>query len=216
MNLIFLGPPGAGKGTQSKLLCEKQNLPQISTGDMFREAKQNQTELGEKAETYMRAGELVPDEIVNEIIDERLKKSDCVKGFLLDGFPRTVAQADALTKLLQKRGQKVDKVFNFIVPKEELVQRLSGRRVCQQCGATYHCIFSPPKNLKLCDKCGGEVIQRQDDEEETVRQRLAVYEEKTLALIGYYEKKGLLNHIDGMGPLDGVAKRIDLVVNSLL
>lgn len=216
MNLIFLGPPGAGKGTQSKLLCEKQHLPQISTGDMFREAKQNRTELGGKAEAYMKAGDLVPDEIVIGIVDERLKKPDCAKGFLLDGFPRTVAQADALTNLLQKRGRRIDKVFNFVVPKEELVQRLSGRRVCEQCGATYHCVFSPPKNLKFCDKCDGQVIQRQDDEEETVRQRLTVYEDKTKALIGYYEKKGLLDRIDGTGSIEGIAKRVDLVVKSLL
>lgn len=209
MNLILLGPPGAGKGTQAQFIKEKYTIPQVSTGDMLREARKNQTELGKKAEEFMNAGKLVPDEVVIGIVDERLQQEDCTKGFILDGFPRTVAQADALSNLLKQRGQDIQVVLNFEVPETELISRLSGRRVCENCGATYHVVFNPTKTEGQCDQCGGPVIQRKDDSEETVKNRLKVYQESTQPLIGYYTDKGLLKNIDGVGTSDEVSKRIE-------
>lgn len=209
MNLILLGPPGAGKGTQSQCLKQKFGIPQISTGDMLREARKNKTLLGQKAEKYMNAGELVPDEVVIGIVDERLQAPDCAQGFILDGFPRTAAQADALGALLQQRGGHIDAVLNFDVPEVELVQRLSGRRVCQACGATYHAHFSPTITAGVCDKCGGVVVQRQDDSEDTVRQRLRVYQEQTKPLIGYYRQKNLLKTISGLGTVEVITENIE-------
>ena len=206
--LIFLGPPGAGKGTQAQFICEKYGVPQISTGDMLREARKNQTELGQKAESFMKAGQLVPDEVVIGIVEERLAASDCEKGFLLDGFPRTVEQADALDGILAKMGRPLSCVLNLQVPDEELISRLSGRRVCKDCGATFHVEFSKPKADGVCDKCGGELYQRQDDNEATVRDRLTVYHEKTKPLAGYYQEKSLLKDIDGVGEVNEVQGRI--------
>ncbi|HEX5033071.1 MAG TPA: adenylate kinase, partial [bacterium] len=175
MILILLGAPGAGKGTQAKLLQEKLKIPQISTGDMLRAAKQAKTPLGLEAEKFMNAGKLVPDEVVIGLIRERLKDADTQNGFILDGFPRTVAQAEALGQLLGGLGRKLDVVLNLEVPEQELVERLTGRRACPQCGAGYHLKFSPPKSDEICDRCGSPLIQREDDKEATIRHRLKVY-----------------------------------------
>ena len=183
MNLILLGGPGAGKGTQAKLIVEEYKIPQISTGDMLREAVKQGTELGKKAKEYMDKGELVPDEIVIGIVRDRLKQPDCEKGFILDGFPRTIAQAEALDKMLDEIGKKIDAVINIYVPEEEIVKRIVNRRTCKKCGAIYHLIYSPPKESNKCDKCGGELYQRDDDKEETVRERLRVYKQQTEPLI---------------------------------
>jgi len=208
MDLIFLGPPGAGKGTQAKMLVERYGIPQVSTGDILRAAVAEGTELGKKAKEYMEAGKLVPDEVVIGIIEERLKQSDCEKGFILDGFPRTVPQAEALDKVLEKMGRKIDHVLTLDVPEEELIRRLTGRRTCKKCGAMYHTIFNPPKVEGVCDKCGGELYQRPDDNEETVRSRLSVYEQQTRPLIDFYEKKGLVRKIDGRGEIKEIFEQI--------
>ncbi|MDL1971787.1 MAG: adenylate kinase [Deltaproteobacteria bacterium] len=208
MDLIFLGPPGAGKGTQAKMLVERYGIPQVSTGDILRAAVAEGTELGKKAKEYMEAGKLVPDEVVIGIIEERLKQSDCEKGFILDGFPRTVPQAEALDKVLEKMGRKIDHVLTLDVPEEELIRRLTGRRTCKKCGAMYHIIFNPPKVEGVCDKCGGELYQRPDDNEETVRSRLSVYEQQTSPLIDFYEKKGLVRKIDGRGEIKEIFDQI--------
>lgn len=215
MNLILLGPPGAGKGTQSQYLIKKYGLPQISTGDMLREARKNQTELGKKAEEFMNAGKLVPDEVVIGIVGERLKKADCAKGFILDGFPRTAAQADALARLLADDGKKIDAVLNIEVPESELISRLSGRRVCENCGATYHVTIAPTKMMGTCDKCSGSVVQRKDDAEETVKNRLKVYQESTSPLIGYYKDKGLLKTLPGVGSVGAISSSIDNVLTGV-
>ncbi|WP_297056168.1 adenylate kinase [Thermosulfurimonas sp.] len=208
MNIVFLGPPGAGKGTQAKRIAEKYGIPQISTGDMFREHLSKGTELGKKAKEYMDKGQLVPDEIVLGMVEERLKQPDCEKGFILDGFPRTVPQAEALDEMLAKWGKKIDFAIAIEVPDEELVKRLTGRRTCKNCGMMYHIIFKPPKVEGKCDACGGELYQRADDNEETVRNRLKVYHESTAPLIEYYEKKGVLHRIDGTGSIDEIFERI--------
>ncbi|MCD6255103.1 MAG: adenylate kinase [Deltaproteobacteria bacterium] len=208
MDLIFLGPPGAGKGTQAKMLVERYGIPQVSTGDILRAAVAEGTDLGKKAKEYMEAGKLVPDEVVIGIIEERLKQSDCEKGFILDGFPRTVPQAEALDKVLEKMGRKIDHVLTLDVPEEELIRRLTGRRTCKKCGAMYHIIFNPPKAEGVCDKCGGELYQRPDDNEETVRSRLSVYEQQTSPLIDFYEKKGLVRKIDGRGEIKEIFDQI--------
>ncbi len=208
MNLIFLGPPGSGKGTQAKMLVDKYGIPQISTGDILREAVKEGTPLGKEAKKYMDEGKLVPDEVVVGIVRERLKEPDCTKGFILDGFPRTIPQAEALDKTLQKMGKGIDHVLSLEVDKEELVRRLSGRRTCKKCGAMYHIIFDPPKKDGICDRCGGELYQRDDDKEETIRERLRVYEEQTAPLIEYYRKKGLLRPIDGVGKIEEIFARI--------
>jgi adenylate kinase len=208
MNIVFLGPPGAGKGTQAKRIAEKYGIPQVSTGDMFREHLSKGTELGQKAKEYMEKGQLVPDEIVLGMVEERLKQSDCEKGFILDGFPRTVPQAEALDQLLDKMGKKIDYAICIDVPDEELVKRLTGRRTCKKCGMMYHVIFKPPKEEGKCDVCGGELYQRADDNEETVRNRLKVYHEQTEPIIQFYEKKGVLHRIDGIGSIDEIFERI--------
>ncbi|HIC91085.1 MAG TPA: adenylate kinase [Syntrophaceae bacterium] len=212
MNLILLGGPGAGKGTQAKKLIEKYGIPQISTGDILRAAVKEGTELGLKAKAYMDKGELVPDELVIGIIEERLKQPDCQKGYMLDGFPRTVVQADALDQVLRNMGSKIDHVISIDVDKEELVKRLTGRRTCRQCGAMYHIMFNPPKKEGACDKCDGELYQRDDDNEETVRSRLEVYEKQTFPLIQYYKDKGLLRTIDGIGSIDEIFNRITKIL----
>lgn len=208
MNLIFLGPPGSGKGTQAKMLVDKYGIPQISTGDILREAVKEGTPLGKEAKKYMDEGKLVPDEVVVGIVRERLKEPDCTKGFILDGFPRTIPQAEALDKTLQEMGKGIDHVLSLEVDREELVRRLSGRRTCKKCGAMYHIIFDPPKKDGVCDRCDGELYQRDDDKEETIRERLRVYEEQTAPLIEYYRKKGLLRPIDGVGKIEEIFARV--------
>lgn len=208
MNLIIIGPPGSGKGTQGKLIAERYRIPQISTGDMLREAVRNGSVLGLKAKTSMAKGALVPDEVVIEIIEERLIKRDCRKGFLLDGFPRTVAQATALERMLGRRGLAIDHVISIEIDREELIRRLMGRRTCGRCGAMYHVLFNPPKKAGMCDQCGGSLYQRDDDEEETIRSRLDVYSQQTGPVIQYYASKGLVRAINGIGPIDGIFDRI--------
>lgn len=204
LRTILLGPPGAGKGTQAVRIVEKYNIPHISTGDIFRENIKKGTDLGKKAQEYMNRGELVPDDLVIEIATTRLLADDCKNGFLLDGFPRTVYQAEKLDEFLAAHGSKIDKVLDIAVEKEELMTRLTGRRVCKSCGASYHVVNIPPKKEGICDVCGGELIQRADDNAETVANRIEVYEAQTMPLIEYYEKAGNIAHIDGATGLDSV------------
>ena len=210
MNLILLGGPGAGKGTQAKKLIDKYRIPQISTGDILRAAVKDGTEMGKKAKEYMDAGKLVPDEVVIGIIKDRLAQADCKKGFILDGFPRTVPQAEALDKVLTGLGTKIDHVVSIDVDEEALVTRLTGRRTCKNtvCGQMYHLEYSPPKKEGFCDKCGGELYQRDDDNETTVRSRLATYNQATKPLIDYYLRKGLVRHIAGLGGIDDIFGKI--------
>jgi len=199
MRIILLGPPGAGKGTQAVMLVKEFGVPHISTGDMFRAAIKEGTDMGMKAKSFMDQGQLVPDEIVIGIVKDRLAQADCQKGFILDGFPRTVPQADALQDALKALNMNLQAVVNLAVSEDELVSRLSGRRVCKNCGATYHVIFTPTKKEGLCDACGGELYQRDDDKEITIRKRLEVYNNQTSPLIAYYKDSGLLETIDGDG-----------------
>jgi len=210
MNLILLGGPGAGKGTQAKLLIEKYKIPQISTGDILRAAVKEGTAMGKKAKEYMDAGKLVPDEVVIGIIEDRLKQADAQKGFILDGFPRTVPQAEALDATLKKMGSKIDNVVSIEVDEEELVTRLTGRRTCknQACGQMYHIKFTPPKKEGVCDKCGNELYQRDDDNETTVRSRLQTYNQATKPLTDYYEKQGILKTIKGVGGINDIFNKI--------
>jgi len=208
MNIVFLGPPGAGKGTQAKILVEKYEIPQVSTGDMLREHRAKGTELGKKAQEYMDKGQLVPDEIILSMVKERLSQPDCQKGFILDGFPRTVAQAEALDKLLSEMGKKLDFALALIVPDDLLVERLTGRRTCKSCGMMYHIKYKPPKVEGKCDVCEGELYQRPDDNEETVRNRLKVYHEQTAPLIEYYKNKGILREIDGSKSIEEITQQI--------
>ena len=208
MNVILLGPPGAGKGTQATTIVKEYRIPHISTGDIFRENIKNGTELGKKAQEYMNQGELVPDDLVIEIATDRLAREDCHQGFLLDGFPRTVHQAEELDGFLEGRGDKVHHVLNISVAKEELIRRLIGRRVCKNCGATYHIETMKPKVDGVCDVCGGELVLRADDNRETVENRIDVYEQQTMPLIDYYEKAGVLVHIDGSLGLENVFTKI--------
>lgn len=206
MNIILMGAPGAGKGTQAKKLSTKYALAHISTGDIFREASQSGSELGKKLQEYMSAGKLVPDQLVIEIVEQRLLKADCANGFLLDGFPRTLAQAKALDEALNKSSKKIDKVIALIVNEEEVVKRLSSRRVCVACGATYNTAGNMPKVTDTCDACGGKVIQRADDNEGTIRNRLKVYNEQTTPLIEYYNSCKILDQINGTRPVEEVFK----------
>lgn len=212
MNLILLGPPGAGKGTQAAKIVEKYGVPHISTGDIFRENIKNGTPLGKKAQEYMNKGELVPDSLVIEIATDRLTKDDCKNGFLLDGFPRTVEQAEALDEFLAGLGRKVDHVLDIDVAAEILMTRLTGRRVCKGCGATYHVTNIPPKVEGVCDSCGGELYQRDDDTAETVSNRIEVYNSQTKPLIDYYEKVGNIAHLDGsIDPDDLLAEIVKIL-----
>lgn len=204
MNLVLLGPPGAGKGTQAVRIVEKYGIPQISTGDIFRKNIKEGTELGKKAQEYMNKGELVPDDLVIEIATNRLLEDDCKNGFLLDGFPRTVYQAEKLDEFLAKHGKKVDKVLDIAVEKAELMSRLLGRRVCKSCGSTFHITGMPPKKEGVCDSCGGELHQRSDDTEATVENRIDVYHKQTMPLVDYYTEKGNIAHIDGSIGLENV------------
>lgn len=197
MYILLMGPPGAGKGTQAAELVAEFHIPHISTGDMFRAAVKEGTELGKQAKACMDAGQLVPDSITIGIVKERLAKPDCHKGFILDGFPRTTEQANALDSTLTDLGIKLDRVININVPVEELVNRMTGRRICKGCGATFHVTFNPSAKGSQCDKCDGELYQRADDTEETVTKRLTVYSDQTKPLIEYYEGKGLYTEIDG-------------------
>jgi adenylate kinase len=208
MKLILLGPPGAGKGTQAKMLTEKFSIPQISTGDILRAAVKEGTEMGKKAKEYMDAGGLVPDEVVVGIVRDRLQESDCDNGFILDGFPRTVAQADALQASLVKMGKELDSVISLDVDAEALVERLTGRRTCKDCGRGYHVTFDPSAVEGICDACGGALFQRDDDQEETIRKRLQVYADQTSPLISYYRDAGVLMELDGMQPISQVQEKM--------
>jgi len=213
MNLVLMGLPGAGKGTQAEKIIAEYNIPQISTGDMFRQAIANKTSLGLKAKSYMDEGELVPDEVTNGIVKERLAESDTKDGFLLDGFPRTLDQAKALDDMLQDLDKKLDAVIEIQVPEEVLVDRLSGRFICRNCGATYHKIFNPPKVEGTCDRCGGhDFYQRDDDKPETVRNRIKVNIKNSEPILTHYDKKGLLRSIDGNREIDEVFTEIQQIL----
>lgn len=203
MNLIFLGAPGAGKGTHAEILAKEVGIPQISTGNIIRDALKSGTEMGLKAKSYIEAGNLVPDEVVIGIIRERLTKDDCAKGFILDGFPRTIPQAEALDKMV-----KIDRVINLDVPESLILRRLSGRRVCSNCGASYNVDTRPSQKEGICDVCGGTLIQRKDDKPETVQERLRVYHEQTEPLVGYYEKQGKLRTVHGTDDADSTSRDI--------
>ncbi len=205
---MLLGPPGAGKGTQAERISEIYGIPHISTGDIFRENLRKGTKLGLQAKGYMDRGELVPDEIVIGIVKNRLAEPDCAHGFVLDGFPRTVQQADALKEMLERDGRRIDQVLNIDVPDETVVERLSARRTCRSCGGVCHLIFDPPRREGVCDSCGGELYCRDDDREETVRARLAEYKAKTQPLIDYYRREGLLRDIDGSVGVEEVLEEI--------
>jgi len=208
MRIILLGPPGAGKGTQAKLLIERLRIPQISTGDMLRAAAKDGTPLGRQAKAYMDRGALVPDEVIIGLVRERLQAPDCARGYVLDGFPRTVAQAEALEKTLGELRLSLDHVLCLDVPSEDLVARIAGRRTCRQCGAMSHVRFSPTRRDGVCDVCGGETYQRDDDREETVRRRLAVYAEQTAPLVRFYQGHGLLRRIAGTGEIGEIFARM--------
>lgn len=215
MNIILMGPPGAGKGTQADLIKANYPIPHISTGDMFREAVSNGTELGKEAKKYMDSGKLVPDEVTIGIVQERLAQDDCKQGFLLDGFPRTVKQAEALDQVLAKLDKKVEAAINIAVPEDILYERMSGRISCKDCKTVYHLKFNPPAKSGVCDKCGGELVQRSDDTGETVKKRLEVYAEQTNPLIEYYEKRGTLHSIDGNRNSKEVFADIEKVMGNL-
>lgn len=209
MRLILLGPPGAGKGTQAVRIAESYNMPHISTGDIFRKALKDETPLGTKAKEYMDKGQLVPDDIVIGIVQERLRQSDCQEGFLLDGFPRTTDQAKALDEFLSQRGCPLNGCINIEVPFQELIGRLTGRRVCKKCGSTYHIMFNNSSQEGVCNECGGELYQRADDTEETAIERLTVYQDQTAPLTEYFTQKGILVTIDGLQSIDKVFNDIE-------
>ncbi len=214
MKIIMLGAPGAGKGTQAKMIAEKFAIPHISTGDIFRANIKNGTELGKKAKEYMDKGQLVPDELTVEILLDRVANDDCKNGYVLDGFPRTIPQADVLDKELTKLGDKVDFAINVDVPDENIVRRMSGRRACLKCGATYHIEHIPPKQEGICDTCGSELVQRDDDKPETVQNRLTVYHEQTQPLIEYYDNKKILRTVDGTRDMQEVFSDIVNILNA--
>jgi adenylate kinase len=208
MKIIMLGAPGAGKGTQADKICAKYNIPHISTGDIFRANIKNNTELGQKAKSYMDKGELVPDELVVDLVVDRIKADDCTNGYVLDGFPRTIPQAEALDAALAAINDKVDYAINVEVPDENIINRMSGRRACVACGATYHIVHIPTKVEGVCDKCGAELILRDDDKPETVKNRLNVYHEQTQPLIDYYTAKNVLHEVDGTKAMEDVFSSI--------
>ncbi|MFH1050271.1 MAG: adenylate kinase [bacterium] len=216
MKLIFLGPPGAGKGTQSESICKDFGVVQLSTGDILRANRKAGTELGKKAQKYMDAGELVPDQLIIDMIKEELKKPELSRGYILDGFPRTVNQAESLDKLLSGMGQKLNTVLVLEVPNEELVKRLTARRICRTCGKSYHLIYKKPMKVGICDEpCGGELYQRDDDKEGPIINRLKVYEAQTFPLIDYYDKKNMTSKIDGLGDIKDIYARIKSVLDKI-
>ncbi len=208
MKIIMLGAPGAGKGTQAKKIAGKYHIPHISTGDIFRANIKGGTELGKKAKEYMDQGLLVPDEITIGMLMDRIGEADCAGGYVLDGFPRTTVQAESLTKALAERGESVDYAVNVHVPDEDIISRMSGRRACLGCGATYHITFNPPKQENICDTCGQSLVLREDDKPETVKRRLSVYHEQTQPLIDYYKKEGVLAEVDGTQDMETVFQSI--------
>jgi adenylate kinase len=208
MRIVLLGPPGAGKGTQAKLMHERTHMTHISTGDLLRAAVGARSELGLAARSYMDRGELVPDSLVIGLIDQHLQEDGAASRFMLDGFPRTVAQAEALQRMLEGLQLPLDHVVSIDVPREELVRRLSGRRTCRQCGAMFHVAFDPPARPGVCDRCGGELFQRDDDREDTIRARLDVYDKATAPLVAFYKARGLLRPVDGTGATAAVLDRI--------
>lgn len=216
MNLVLMGLPGAGKGTQAERIVEKYDIPHISTGDMFRAAMKEETELGLQAKSFIDKGELVPDEVTIGIVRDRLGKDDCQKGFLLDGFPRTVAQANALEGILADLNKQIDFVINIDVKKDVLMERLTGRRICKSCGATYHLVFNPPAVAGVCDKCDGELYQRADDNEETVANRLEVNLKQTEPLLNFYSDKGYLRTINGYQDINQVFVDVDQLLGGLV
>ncbi len=212
MRILLIGPPGAGKGTQAEKLAAHLKIPRITTGDLFRKAVQNKSPLGLKVQSYLEKGALVPDKVVLELMEERMAKPDCKEGFILDGFPRTVGQAEGLEKWMVQREMVLDQVFALDVPEEEAVLRISGRRQCSSCGSAYHTRYHPPKKEGVCDPCGGKVVQRKDDEEKTVRHRLKVYSQETAPLLHFYGKKGLLKKVDGSQSPETVFKNIGSLI----
>ncbi len=208
VRVVLLGPPGAGKGTQAKLLQDEFAACQISTGDILREAAAQQTPLGKQAAEYINRGALVPDDVIVNLVAERLKEPDCEKGFILDGFPRTIPQAESLDAILKTSRLGLNCVLSVQVPENIIIQRLAGRRTCRSCGALCHVVFNPPKKAGVCDRCGGELYQRDDDREETIANRLKVYEKQTAPLANYYRERGLLREIDGVGEVNDIRARV--------
>lgn len=215
MNIILMGLPGAGKGTQASEIVKKYPIPHISTGDMFRKAIREETELGKKAKSFMDRGELVPDEVTVGIVKERLSEDDAKKGFLLDGFPRTIDQAEALNDIMSDLNREIEAVINIEVPEEELMNRLTGRRICEKCGTTYHLVFNPPKVEGVCDLDGGKLYQREDDNPETVSNRLKVNIKQSKPILEYYDQKGVLKNIDGSKDISDVTKDVIDILDHL-
>ena len=215
MNIILMGLPGAGKGTQASEIVKKFPIPHISTGDMFRKAIKDETDLGKEAKSYMDRGELVPDEVTVGIVKERISEDDAKKGFLLDGFPRTIEQAEALNNIMSELDRNIDAVINIEVPEEELMNRLTGRRICEKCGTTYHLVFNPPKVDGVCDIDGGKLYQRKDDNPETVSNRLSVNVKQSKPILEYYDEKGVLKNIDGAKDIDEVSKDVIDILDQL-
>ena len=208
MNLILLGPPGAGKGTQARLLVDNLGVTQISTGEILRETSKKRTQLGLKIDEFLKAGKLVPDDIVNDIIREKIKKTNFEKGFILDGYPRTVKQAQALDMIVEEIDGQIDHVIHFDLDEDNIVERISGRRQCRQCGKGYHVRFAPPREEGICDRCGGALFQRKDDKKEVIKERLKIYEKQNELLVDYYKKRGKLCHVQGHGSTDEVHKKV--------
>lgn len=215
MNIILMGLPGAGKGTQASEIVKKFPIPHISTGDMFRKAIKDETDLGKEAKSYMDRGELVPDEVTVGIVKERISEDDAKKGFLLDGFPRTIEQAESLNNIMSELDRNIDAVINIEVPEEELMNRLTGRRICEKCGTTYHLVFNPPKVDGVCDIDGGKLYQRKDDNPETVSNRLSVNVKQSKPILEYYDEKGVLKNIDGAKDIDEVTKDVIDILDQL-
>ena len=215
MHIIFLGPPGSGKGTQAKMIVEKYHIPHISTGDMLRAAVKAGTPAGKQADNYMKAGKLVPDEVTIGVLKERLQQSDCKAGYLLDGFPRNLAQAKVLDQIAKELGHPVQAVINLVVDEKELLPRIEGRRMCRKCGASYHILYNRPKKEGVCDRCGGELYQRDDDNASSVQTRMQAYHTQTAPLIDYYSRKGICKDIDAMGDIHDIFDRIDAVLGAL-
>lgn len=215
MKLVLVGPPGCGKGTQAVLIQDKFGIPQISTGAILRQAVRDGTSLGTEVKSLMNTGDLLPDELIVDILGDRLSASDCRDGYILDGVPRTVAQAEALDKILNDAGQKLDAVISIAVDDEDVVKRLAGRRQCKECGAGYHVKYKVPSKDNVCDECGGALCQREDDTEDTVRARLKVYRVETSPLLGYYSKAGLLKSISGIGAIDKIFKQISSLIKNI-